>query len=321
MSAERVLAISPRKSGTHLLQQLMVRLGYGIYGEPVPPEAGRAAFSLRERVELAERFAAPAEFADVDVRSDTDEFVRRTDRLLVQLGWVWQVRLAARNLSNLDLLMPDADFTMEMSPLAWTRPFNQTPPRLCWIFHSVDIWKMDQRFLHEWTVEGEPRIVLNIRDPRDALVSMVDFFAGEGGLKFRRFPESAVFGPILQSIPETADRITYALHDPAMPLLADYEAAISLLHHPEVCTVSFEDLVGPRGGGSRDAQVEATRRVVAHVDSGLDPEHLVDTLFDPGSFSFHKGRIGRWREVFTAEHEALFAQRFGHLLKVFGYER
>jgi len=319
MSAERVLAVSPRKAGTHLLQQLMVRLGYGIYGETVPPEDGRAAFSLRERQRLAERFADPAEFDGIDVRRDTEEFLRRTDLLLVQLGWIWQVRLAARNLSNVQVSQPDADFTLKMAPEAWTRPFRESPSRLCWIFHSVDIWRMDPLFLEEWIRDGEPRMVLNHRDPRDALVSMVDFFAGEGGLKFLRYPESATFGPILQSIPDRADRITYALRDPALPLMADYEAAISLLHHPRVVGVTFEDLVGPSGGGSRDRQLEATRRVAEHLESDVEPERVVDDLFDRSAFSFHKGRIGRWRDVFPAEHEAMFDDRFGHLLEVFGY--
>lgn len=320
MTAERVVVVSPRKSGTHLVQKLMVRFGYGIYGEPIPPEEGRAAFSLRERMELAERFLDPAELDGIDVRRDTAEFVRRTDLLLKQLGWIWQVRLAARNIPHVSLSHPEIDFTLKMKPHAWQGPFLQTPPRLCWIFHSVDLWRMDPKFLIEWTERGHPRIILNYRDPRDTLVSMVSFFAGDGGLTFLRFPESAVFAPILRNIPDMAGRISYALRDPAMPLLADYEAAISLFHHPLVCNVSFEELVGPDGGGDRSRQRAAVHRVAEHVESDAAPETIVDTLFDPSAFSFHKGRIGRWRDVFTADHEVLFKERFGHLLEMFGYE-
>lgn len=319
MGAERVVVVSPRKSGTHLAQKLMVRFGYGIYGEPIPPEEGRAAFSLRERMELAERFLDPGELDDIDIRRDTAEFVRRTDTLLRQLGWIWQVRLAARNLSHAELAHPDAEFTLKMTPDAWRRPFWQTPPRLCWIFHSVDIWRMDQKFLNEWITNEHPRIILNVRDPRDALVSMVSFFAGDGGLKFLRFPESATFGPILQNIPDMKDRIGYALRDPAMPLLADYEAAISLFHHPRVCNVTFEELIGPEGGGSRSRQLAAVSRVAEHLAADESADKVVDALFDRTAFSFHKGQIGRWRDVFTADHNVMFKERFGHLLEVFGY--
>jgi hypothetical protein len=207
---ERVIVVSPRKSGTHLIQRLMAFLDYGIYGEPVPPEEGRAAFSLRERLELAERFLDPAELADIDVKRDTKEFIRRTDLLLVQLGWIWQVRLAARNLSHVEVSHPDVEFQLRMKPDAWRRPFRQTPPRLCWIFHSVDIWRMDPKFLNEWTMNAQPIMFLNYRDPRDALVSTVNFFAGAGGLEFRRFPESAIFRPILESISDLSDRICEA---------------------------------------------------------------------------------------------------------------
>ncbi|GAA3061033.1 hypothetical protein GCM10020254_01060 [Streptomyces goshikiensis] len=90
-------------------------------------------------------------------------------------------------------------------------------------------------------------MILNYRDPRDVLLSLVDFFSRNNGLRFRRFPETAIFGPVLESIQDPAAKIDYALSDPAMPLLGDYESAISFLHHPNVCTVSFEELVGPPG--------------------------------------------------------------------------
>ncbi|MFF3861223.1 hypothetical protein [Streptomyces sp. NPDC002209] len=64
MSSERVFVISPRKCGTHLVQELLVGLGYGVYGEPVPPSGGRPAFSLRERLAMAEQFLDPATVAD-----------------------------------------------------------------------------------------------------------------------------------------------------------------------------------------------------------------------------------------------------------------
>ncbi|GAA3170026.1 MULTISPECIES: hypothetical protein [Nonomuraea] len=319
MRQERVIVVSPRKSGTHLVQKLMTALGYGIYGEPVPPESGRAAVSLRERLELAERFLHPDEFAALDVREDTKEFIRRTDRLLIQLGWIWQTRLAARNLSNVDLIRPEIDFELRMSEDAWTRPFWQTAPRLCWIFHSLDIWRMDQKFLNEWTTRQAPAMVLNHRDPRDALVSMANFFSGKSGITFRRFPESAVFGPILANLPDMESRITYMLTDPTIPLLHDYEAAVSWYHHPQVCKVAFEELAGPEGGGSRARQLAAVERVAGWAGTDADPEAVVGELFDRRSFTFHKGRIGAWREVFTARHSALFDARFGHLTDMFGY--
>src|ERR1044071_1990056 len=119
----------------------------------------------------------------------------------------------------------------------------------------------------------------------------------------------------MRSLPGLAERLTYALRDPAIPLLEDYERAIGLFHHPEVCTVDYADLVGPEGGGDRDRQLAAIERVAAHLGRGVTAAAVADGLYDRSSFTFHKGQIGSWREVFTAEHEARFEARFGHLLE------
>ncbi|MFE6841336.1 hypothetical protein [Streptomyces sp. NPDC057686] len=321
MSSERVFVISPRKCGTHLVQELLVGLGYGVYGEPVPPSEGRPAFSLRERLAMAEQFLDPAEFEALDHERDREGFIRTTDQVWLQLAWAWQTRLAVSPLSHVEAVAPEARFGPKMRPEIWTAPFSSTPPGMSWIFHSVDVWRMDNTFLAEWVNSGSPKVILNYRDPRDVLVSLVDFFSKNNGLKFMRYPESAIFGPVLESIEDYGKKLDYALSDPQMPLLADFEAAISFLHHPNVCRVSFEELVGPQGGGSREAQLDAVRRVAQWLDHDIDPATVADSLFNPHSFTLNKGRTGRWRETFSPAHVERFESRFGHLLDSFGYPR
>ncbi|MFD4921368.1 sulfotransferase domain-containing protein [Streptomyces goshikiensis] len=321
MSAERVLVISPRKSGTHLVQELLVHLGYRIYGEPVPPPEGRPDFSIRERLAMAERYLDPGEFGALDPRRDREAFLRTTDQVWLQLAWAWQTRMAVAPLTHVEAVAPAAGFGPKMSPDIWTAPFSQTPPGIAWIFHSADIWRMDASFLAEWVNTGSPKVILNYRDPRDVLLSLVDFFSRNNGLRFRRFPETAIFGPVLESIQDPAAKIDYALSDPAMPLLGDYESAISFLHHPNVCTVSFEELVGPQGGGGHQTQRDAVRRVAAWLDQDVDADAVAEELFTPRSFTLNKGRAGRWREAFTPAHTERFEARFGHLLDTFGYDR
>ena len=293
--------------------------GYYIHGESIPPADGRVALSMRDRITLAEHFLHPDELADLDWRTDRDRFVRATDVLWLQVANLWHVKLAGINVSNSELSFPDLGHSIPMHPDAWRQPFSITPQDVCWVMHSLDVWKMDWSFCREWHDEGEPRMVLNYRDPRDTLLSMVNFFSGDGGHEFSRQPEMAVFRPILQNIPDMAGRITYMLRDPAIPLLNDFEAAISLFHHPEVCAVSFEDLVGPNGGGTAAAQAAAVGRVAEHIEADIDPHVVAGKLFNPESWSFHRGQIGAWRDVFTAQHSAIFEKRFGHLLEVFNY--
>lgn len=318
MNTERVILVSPRKAGTHLAQKLMVLFGYACYGESVPPREGRPALTVRERISMAERFLDPAELDGVDIRADSEEFIRRTDLLFIRLAQIWQIRLAGTEVPHVDLRDPGSASELKLRPGVWRHPFSWTPPGLCWIFHTLDIWRTDPSFLHEWHIGPEPAMVLNYRDPRDALVSMVDFFSDRKD--FRRHPESAVFRPIMESLPTREDRITYALTDPAFPLLRDYEHAVSFLHHPRVCTVSFEELVGPEGGGSRSKQRAAVNRVAEHLGLAVEPEPIAANLFDRASFTFRTGQIGGWRDAFTTSHRALFERRFGHLREVFGYE-
>jgi hypothetical protein len=320
VSVERVIAVSPRKSGTHLLQELMVLLGYRVYGETIPPPEGVVGLSLRQRIDLAERYLHPGELAKLDHRGDRDGFIQTTNLLWYQVAELWQAKLAAINVSHTELAFPELRHNLPMHPRAWLQPFRSTPPGICWTFHSLDIWRLDLSFYHEWQSPSGPRMVLNHRDPRDALISMATFLSGDGGHPIARQPETAVFRPILRNLPTMSDRITYLLRDPAIPLLTDFETAISLLHHPDVCTVSFEELVGEEGGGGAAAQLAAVRRVVDHVESDIDPTVVAEKVFNRNAYSFHRGQIGAWRQLFTAEHNRLFAARFGHLLEIFHYD-
>jgi hypothetical protein len=89
------------------------------------------------------------------------------------------------------------------------------------------------------------------------------------------------------------------------------------------CTVRFEDIVGPQGGGSRDNQIITLRRVARHLGVSVDDDaiaHIADNLFG-GTLTFRKGEIGSWRQTLSAEHKRLFKQIAGDVLVKMGYER
>ncbi|MFE2283700.1 sulfotransferase domain-containing protein [Streptomyces sp. NPDC059443] len=321
MTTERVLVISPRKSGTHLIQELMVQLGFRIYGEPVPPSEGRPAFSIAERQELAERFLDRSELAELDHRRDRAGFLQTTDQLWHELAWAWQVRLAVAPLAHVEAVAPESVLKLKTNGSFWTSRFSETPAGMSWIFHSADVWRMDNTFLAEWLHSGSPKVILNYRDPRDALLSLVNFFSKQNGLDFIRYPESAIFGPTMESLGSLTEKLEYAITDPNMPLLDDFRSAMTLLRHPNVCKVSFEELVGPEGGGSRAGQLAAVGRVAEWLDLDVDREAVADSVFNKKSFTLNKGQIGRWREAFTPELTARFESRYGDVLDAFGYAR
>jgi hypothetical protein len=86
--------------------------------------------------------------------------------------------------------------------------------------------------------------------------------------------------------------------------------------------VKFEDLVGPEGGGSADAQRRAVGRVAEHL--GLEADERTMRLVEEGLFgegrTFRKGQIGGWREEFSPEHARAAKEVAGPLLVELGYE-
>ena len=199
-------------------------------------------------------------------------------------------------------------------------PFAQTPPGISWIIPELDIKKVDGMFLREFTETGSPRIILMYRDPRDVVLSMVNFLSGKTALGFGNFSEFQIFNSILGSKATLAEKLTYALTDPAFPVVGDHERALWMLNHPHVCKVSFEELVGASGGGSDERQAEAVQRVIDFLgcDRNVTPG-LTQGLFRRDSFSFYKGQIGTWRAEFTDEHVALAEKRMGDVIDLYGY--
>jgi hypothetical protein len=87
-----------------------------------------------------------------------------------------------------------------------------------------------------------------------------------------------------------------------------------------VCKTSFEDLVGARGGGSDELQAKTLAQIFDFLGVGADPAEVSAQLFNPEVFSFYKGQIGGWRDAFTDEHRRLAQERFGDVLRLYGYE-
>jgi len=94
------------------------------------------------------------------------------------------------------------------------------------------------------------------------------------------------------------------------------------LEHPNVYAVRFEDLVGPKGGGSAEKQLRVLRDIANHINMPLtetEATKIAEKLFGQ-SATFRKGQIGAWKVEFTTEHKQLFKQKGQALLEQLGYE-
>lgn len=316
---ERVILISLMKSGTHLLQELMVALGYGMYGQArIVPEI-KPALDVEERWRIARMVLDGPALAALE-GMDEAAFTEATDQAWEALAWSWQIRFGMPLKTWYGLEVIRTDLIEQALRRTTGLNFAQTPPGVCWVFNEFDIKKIDGHFLHEWADTGEPRIIFNYRDPRDMLLSMVNFLAGRTGRGFSNFDDFHVFSAILQSKPSLDEQLTYALSDPSFPAVGDMQRMLWLLHHPNVCKTSFEELVGPRGGGSAEARATALARILDFLGvTDTTPEDVADQLFNRQAFSFYRGQVGGWREDFTPQHRKLAEARFGEALSLYGY--
>lgn len=317
--APRVLVVSLRKSGTHLIREVALNLGYTLYGE-VFATPGEYPLLRPEQVWRVLRRVYSPQQLEVLVCSDDKSAISEAMRTaLAAMNEVWRERLAVPWTGGLATPPAVRRLAQDVCGRAERLSFADLPEDSCWILHQLPLDRVAPDFLREWARSGVPRIVLNHRDPRDVLLSMVTFLSGDGGRGIGGFADHQVYAAILRAAGSIEDRLTIALEDPQFPGATAFAEAAWLLRHPQVCTVSFEDLVGEQGGGSRERQADAVGRMATFLDADIDPGVIAEKIFNRESFTFRAGRIGRWREHFTPRHMELFEDRYGNLLDLYGY--
>ena len=174
--------------------------------------------------------------------------------------------------------------------------------------------------------DGEPglRVILNVRDPRDALVSWYHMVRPENERSlhshqaymkkvYAQFTRDQLIDFFIRN-----EKFRAVEYNP----IEAFRLARSLYFHPAVHVVRYEDLVGERGGGDRGRQVSNIKAVCEHLGIECsDPEELGRRIYDESSPTFRAGRIGEHRSELTAEQRALFERLHGDVVEQFGYER
>jgi len=313
------MVISLQKAGTHLMQGLMLELGYKMAGVPRPAPNNTPDFDAAQRRAIAALTMSKTDYDELLEIEGSDEYAVRTHEAWSALGWHWQRRLGQRVVNRYGQTRFEfADGVITNPHLPYSR-FSETPPGLCWIFHELDIDAVDGGFLAEWVETAEPPLIFNYRDPRDTIVSMINFLEGRTREGYGNFYEFDVFHAILGTMSSWEEKIDYAIRDRSFLGRDQFEKSMWLYRHPGVCNVRFEDLVGPQGGGSEAAQLDAVTRILEHVRCDRDPAEVAAKVYNPSSWSFFKGKVGGWRDVFTERNLAHFRAEFGDVLTQYGY--
>jgi hypothetical protein len=317
--ADRVILISLMKSGTHLITRLMTALGYRLYGHVRVTPDTRPALDVQTRWRLASMIYDHEFIANLKSQPES-AFNDATDHAWEALAWSWQLRFGMPLSSWYSRELVDTGLVEQVHRQTAGSSFSETPAGICWVLHEFDVSKIDGAFLNEWAETGTPRIIFHYRDPRDITLSMVNFLSKKTKNGLSAFNSLQVFSGILLGKDSLEDRLTYALTDKSFPCNEDdFMRMYWMLNHPNVCTTSFEELVGPDGGGSAESQRRATARLIEFLGASGSADDVKESLFNRDTFSFFRGEIGAWRDVFTEDHRRLAEARFGDVLKLYGY--
>jgi hypothetical protein len=148
----------------------------------------------------------------------------------------------------------------------------------------------------------QTKTITILRDPRAVAASMIPYV-----LDARNW--NHYLRPFYDTLTEE-ERVDFTIHGgyanpPGLPVKSLNDAFESVLNwdqHDATLIVTFEDLVGPQGGGTIHAQSACLEAIAAHLEIPMskDLKSKMEQVFDPSSPTFRGGRIDAWRDRLTA---------------------
>jgi len=175
----------------------------------------------------------------------------------------------------------------------------------------------------QYALKNKVKIIFNVRDPRDRVVSYA--------YKIKKFHPH-----LKQSIENLSLEVirnygivtyNYLTNIPFYRNMGDfseyYQMYFPWLDYPDLLIVYFENLVGPKGNGTKEKQVSELQKIAQFLGVSLSIEQLeeiADQLYG-GTPSFRSPQIGFWKDYFTKEHKKAFKRTvMKQFLIDFGYE-
>lgn len=162
------------------------------------------------------------------------------------------------------------------------------------------------------------KIIFVIRDPRDQLISAVNWFK-EG--QWFWLPIAGISNPNEQ-ISEAITGSRYGWQSVESCFLS-FERELSGLPLESVYKVHYEKLIGFNGKGSAEEQANEIVAIANYIGLATNSKkikYVADHLFG-GTVTFRDGSIGKWKHTFTEEQKEQFKLRYNYLLMRLGYEK
>lgn len=146
------------------------------------------------------------------------------------------------------------------------------------------------------------KIIVIIRDIRDAYVSYGHWLCGDPTISEQ-------------------EKINIAFSD------GNYGHMCSKLSmyttNPRFYVIRFEDLIGPKGQGKQEKQIETIFNLASYIGMPISKEQALEygeKLFG-ATATFREGQIGSWKNACSESQKAWLKENFGEELIRLGYEK
>lgn len=174
------------------------------------------------------------------------------------------------------------------------------------------------------------KIITMVRDPRDALISLLFYMRSYKGKGQRRdfyvvcpnFDDLSFDKQLEALIVGTKDMQSY---------LTFYTSLAGWALNPYSLMIRYEDLVGNEGGGSDALQAQAIQDIANYLNINLTNgllNHILHNMYvKKGKNLVHeknvfvRSSIGNWSTFMKKKHRKLFKKHAGNLLIQLGYEK
>lgn len=187
------------------------------------------------------------------------------------------------------------------------------------------------------------KTIINIRDLRDVCISMVyhiheSLWPGMSAeqrevFKTLSFDEQLLF--VINYDYDVDEVAEFAPDSLQVSIIKIAEQLEKYCQRSDYLICRYEDLVGPKGGGTEEAQIKEIKRIANHLDLNLSElllEEIASKLygneFDPFgkkgfedfASTFRQGKIHAWKQLFKEQHIRAFKRKMNKTLIALGYE-
>lgn len=155
-------------------------------------------------------------------------------------------------------------------------------------------------------------VIFIYRNPLDILVSEANYYHQDGKTVFHGYLKNLSF----------EERLLTLINDPW--LLGSIRDRIGnfipWLEFQNVIPISFEELVGTKGGGTKTAQTMLIWSLQLKLHVPGNPKLFGENVFNKESPTFHEGRIGSYRKYFTEKAYKKYYALPQDFVKSLGYD-